>query len=129
MSFPSKLVSRYVNIYQNFCARFKKWPSSFATLAMWGQFNKNFHKNSIKIIDYPQKIRKNAKSAKNPQTYVKNFQNPQFCGEICKPGNTGTTYCERRFSLISIQTANIAIINTVFETETTDFRTDVSDSS
>ncbi len=33
----------------------------------------------------------------------------------------GTTYCERRFKFISIQTANVAIINTIFEKETTDF--------
>ncbi len=41
----------------------------------------------------------------------------------------GTTYCERRFRLISIQIANVAIINTIFEIETTDFRTEVLNSS
>ncbi len=56
---------------------------------MWEQFNKNFHKNSLKIINYPQKIRKNTKSATYLQTYAENFQNPQFCREIRKSGNTG----------------------------------------
>ncbi len=52
----------------------------------------NVQKNTLKIIDYLQKIRKNAKSAQNPQTCVENFQNPQICREICKSGNTGVAH-------------------------------------
>ncbi len=88
MSFPGKLVSIW--IFTKIFALFLR--SGQVCLppchhGMWRQFNKNVQKNSPKIINYPQKIRKNAKFTKNPQTCAENFQNPQVCGEIRKSGN------------------------------------------
>ncbi len=82
----SPVISKYVNIYQNFCAPFKKWPSSFATQACKDHLTKMI----IKIRSKLSIIHRKSTKIQNPQTCVENFQNPQVCGEIRKFGNTET---------------------------------------